>query len=814
MDATNYKIQKVISKIIICFTFIMLLHLLLSIVQLDSSSIIDTLIPNNAFTQAINIVCILTAVALSITWFSINKCKFKLKTTLAFFAICVIYALYFYIVGRTQNIPLDELFSNIKTVVVILVEMYFVLYVLSPLINKGHIKFLCFSLYILIIVASAYLVFSDFKGLIANFTNFNWYGLDYLFSFSNKNTMGVMIFVTALLCLYLYSLEKKKVYCLLYLFLFVPNIIFVCRTAIASMLILTLLLLFYFREQKTKVIIFKIFLIILFALSITLFLLNWFEIIKIPFMVKFIESLKNSVFGTIMGRYAIFVKSASLLNFSNVWLGNGYSSTIVALNELNGAFFHNSYIYLLNTGGIVLTFIYIWVFYRLFVDLGVIRKLNKHMYYILLVSLLTFCIYAMFENLPFFSFNFLSLISTIAIVSVFETTALQLKETLKREAKDIKNICFITTIYPTREKRWYGVYLHNLAKVLIKLGFNLQVIYVHEGKQKINYSKYDGVDIIHVYYKPSNLHKLMIAKGFDFKCDFEYIIKKYHFDDAIIHFYPPAFQNYIVDTLKNEGVQVLQYLHSRNIWKRVDEKHPLFRKLYYNAFYKHAYKKCDTFICVSKLVEADLKEKLKNAQTKVVYNGIDSIFFKKRANIKKFDESKINLLSVGNLYSIKGHSYVLKALKELILKYPDVKFNYVIIGNGVEKNNLLNLTQILELSNNVTYLNEISQNKIKQFFTNCDIFILPSYYEALGCVYLEAMARGCLTIGCKHQGIAEIITACNGYLVDERSVSDIINTISDIIENPKAQDWIRKNAIKTARKYTWLNSATELSKYL
>ena len=39
----------------------------------------------------------------------------------------------------------------------------------------------------------------------------------------------------------------------------------------------------------------------------------------------------------------------------------------------------------------------------------------------------------------------------------------------------------------------------------------------------------------------------------------------------------------------------------------------------------------------------------------------------------------------------------------------------------------------------------------------CTVFALPSRYEGLGCVYLEAMSVGKPVIGCRGQGIAEII---------------------------------------------------------
>jgi glycosyltransferase involved in cell wall biosynthesis len=48
----------------------------------------------------------------------------------------------------------------------------------------------------------------------------------------------------------------------------------------------------------------------------------------------------------------------------------------------------------------------------------------------------------------------------------------------------------------------------------------------------------------------------------------------------------------------------------------------------------------------------------------------------------------------------------------------------------------------------------------------CTVFALPSRYEGLGCVYLEAMSTEKPVIGCRGQGIAEIVQhGVNGFLV-------------------------------------------------
>ena len=91
-----------------------------------------------------------------------------------------------------------------------------------------------------------------------------------------------------------------------------------------------------------------------------------------------------------------------------------------------------------------------------------------------------------------------------------------------------------------------------------------------------------------------------------------------------------------------------------------------------------------------------------------------------------------------------------------------------------------------------------------------DIFCMPSINETLGLVYLEAMSKGCLTIGTKNEGIdGIIINNKNGFLINPNTENlyECINKIFllDISQKRK----ISEEAIETAKKC----SEIEKSKY-
>ena len=89
-----------------------------------------------------------------------------------------------------------------------------------------------------------------------------------------------------------------------------------------------------------------------------------------------------------------------------------------------------------------------------------------------------------------------------------------------------------------------------------------------------------------------------------------------------------------------------------------------------------------------------------------------------------------------------------------------------IIGQGPELFRLQNLANQLQIAERVRFLGRQSREQVAAAMRRCTVFALPSRYEGLGCVYLEAMCVGKPVIGCRGQGIAEIVQhGINGFLV-------------------------------------------------
>jgi glycosyltransferase involved in cell wall biosynthesis len=78
------------------------------------------------------------------------------------------------------------------------------------------------------------------------------------------------------------------------------------------------------------------------------------------------------------------------------------------------------------------------------------------------------------------------------------------------------------------------------------------------------------------------------------------------------------------------------------------------------------------------------------------------------------------------------------------------------------------------------------------------LFALPSSYEGLGCVYLEAMASAKTAIACRGQGIDEIIEhGINGWLITPGSQDEMTEALIRLLSNPQRRIELGQEARQT-----------------
>ena len=201
--------------------------------------------------------------------------------------------------------------------------------------------------------------------------------------------------------------------------------------------------------------------------------------------------------------------------------------------------------------------------------------------------------------------------------------------------------------------------------------------------------------------------------------------------------------------IQHHGLDVLQLMNGRNEFIKNVQKRFLIRntiKYLNNA---------DVNIGVSNLVLQQLRNyKTYNPKNEfVLYNGVDtSKFFKKEA--AKNDVFTIGCVS--NFWKIKDQITLIKSIQKILKDEIEVKLR--LIGSGPTLKTCKKYVVNNNLSKYIIFEEEIAHEELNDFYNSIDLFVLPSYYEALGCVYLEAWATNTPFVGIEGQGISELIS--------------------------------------------------------
>jgi len=197
----------------------------------------------------------------------------------------------------------------------------------------------------------------------------------------------------------------------------------------------------------------------------------------------------------------------------------------------------------------------------------------------------------------------------------------------------------------------------------------------------------------------------------------------------------------------------------------------------------------------------------------VVDNGVESFFlkdFNKEKLRQKLGITEFTLLFVGNLNGRKDIGDVILALKNLVGKQYNVKF--IVVGSGPLKGHYLTITQKARLADNVTFIDELEQKKLVDYYRACDAFVLPSYYEGLPKVLIEAMACGLPIICSDIPGNNQLITdMVNGLLHPIEDVEALEQCIRYMVENrAEILKMGKRNRDIVRKQYTWKNVARNI----
>lgn len=267
---------------------------------------------------------------------------------------------------------------------------------------------------------------------------------------------------------------------------------------------------------------------------------------------------------------------------------------------------------------------------------------------------------------------------------------------------------------------------------------------------------------------------------------------------------------------KQNKTRVIYTAHGFHFFKGA----PLLNWLLFYPVEKFLSKYTDTLILINKedynLAKRKFK-KCKNIQY-IPGVGIDEAKF----NFTMSNEEKLNLrksLKLSNndfimiypaeLSNRKNQEWLIKSIKDLIKKYPNI--HLLLPGRDNLYGKIQILTKQLNLENNIHFLG--FRKDIPKLLSISDIAISSSKQEGLPVNIMEAMYIGLPIIATDCRGNSDlVINDKNGYIIPQNNTNEIVNKINLIYQNPKLKNKFTDENKKDINRYLLKNILKDMIK--
>ncbi|MBP2708427.1 glycosyltransferase family 4 protein [Microbispora sp. RL4-1S] len=156
---------------------------------------------------------------------------------------------------------------------------------------------------------------------------------------------------------------------------------------------------------------------------------------------------------------------------------------------------------------------------------------------------------------------------------------------------------------------------------------------------------------------------------------------------------------------------------------------------------------------------------------------------------------------VGRLHPQKGVDTLLHAFRLLDAGYTGY---LVIVGDGPERARLHRMARHLGIARRTRFLGFVPHDRIPSLLKDVDVLVLPSRYEELGSVLVEAMYCGTPVVASATGGIPELVRdGHEGLLVPPGSPAALAGALREVIDDPPLAARLAGHARRRVDEHTW-----------
>jgi glycosyltransferase involved in cell wall biosynthesis len=385
----------------------------------------------------------------------------------------------------------------------------------------------------------------------------------------------------------------------------------------------------------------------------------------------------------------------------------------------------------------------------------------------------------------------------------------------------IKVIC-LSEMYPSSVNPYIGSFVHRQNRAFIEKGIEIKVVspvswfpfpfsMIKKWKRLTRtpgVELLDGIEIYHPrrYFIPKKFY--FHLNGILYYQSIHRLVKKifetFHFD--LIHAHV-ALPDGLAGALLEKEIHkpLVITVHGKDTandrWSTV-HLGPQSKAAIYKAFQSSS-----KIVAVSQYVKRTILENYPTIDPNkiiVIHGGVAPSPYLKEETPNPHGQM---ILSVGPLIPLKGHRYTIEAMGKIVKIFPHLKL--VIVGEGGEKNHLVTQVEKAGLQKVIQFVDFLPYDQLLKLIPLSKVFVLPSWAEGLGMVYLEAMSMGIPVIGCQGQGIEDIVShGENGLLAKPKDSDHLSNLLLRLLKDETLRIKLGQAGQKTILEhYRWEDNA-------
>ncbi len=334
-----------------------------------------------------------------------------------------------------------------------------------------------------------------------------------------------------------------------------------------------------------------------------------------------------------------------------------------------------------------------------------------------------------------------------------------------------------------------GMQKHSLLLIeqLVKYT-DWEIIVIHPHKENVLDPKWNVKEIS----IPFDFNGFYIWKQYQYSKKISEIVMQY--PEAIV--YAQGFA--VLHDLKKFGNRVIVNQHGLEPFQGLTSNDRL-KTLPMRMMERYQFNHAAKVISLGGRLTSILKNEIYYSNDKIVV--IPNAVYECELPTKNFEAEELNLLYVGRFAFNKGIDVLLESIKTLNRDGYKSKLKFYVVGKGPLYEKYTSEYQF----ENVEYVGFASEERLKELYETCDLFVFPTLFEGMPTVVLEAMVHGMPVIVSDTGATAELVNSKNGYLVDagdKRAFKSAIQAYYQLSADDKRK-MSEESRTKVMNNFTW-----------